>query len=809
MPTQNARSRGIHDPRGATMNAPLANTTSELHPVYGVIVIGSGYGGAISACRLAQQGHSVCLLERGKEWTDVTAPPDHSKFPDTVDGLVLELRTKENPTGLFDYKLGHDIDVFSGSGLGGTSLLNANVAIEPEMSVFDQDRWPTAIREEAKSGALHTYFSRAAATLEVETARPRTGDPDLPAKVLAHRKSAADRAGEFKLLNLAVHFGPDAKNTHGVQMKSCTFCGGCVTGCREGAKKTLQKNYLATAKNQGAHIFCRMEVNWITEEGGGYFVNVTEHKPSGEKASHNLFARCVVVAAGALGSTGILLRSKDRGLSLSDKVGHHFGSNGDQLGLAYNSDQRTNTAGFPSPAQAPLPSAVGPTIMSAIDYRVNGKRFLIEEGAFPNPLINTLRSLLIKAAVIEGEDTDGGLLDEMKEIGRIMRDSVHVSEEGALNHTMLYLGMGDDDADGRIIIDGEGEPRIIWGAAGEKPIFNQLADEMLELVKPLGGTYLRNPRYLRLAGHNPITVHPLGGCPMADSAAAGVVDADGRAFRADGSLHSGLHVVDGSVVPVAVMVNPFLTISALAERSAEKLLASLANTKEPLARPAGPNPKLVPVGMEFTEKMRGHVTKNFTAAANKADFKAAEASGKAADTPLIFRLTIVIDDLERFINDSSHEARVEGYVDSPLWGKRRLVEEGTFNLFRENAQQHTKRMFYKLKFTSESGQKLMLDGFKEIQDDPGFDVWEDTTTLYTSIRDGWEVSSPVIAQGIIHVLPKDFLRQLTTFRLRNQRGYGDSTRLVGAFLEFFFGSLANTYIRGRVPGIESPQGGAG
>ena len=128
------------------MNAPLANTTSELQPVYGVIVIGSGYGGAISACRLAQAGHSVCILERGKEWTDASGLDDRIKFPTTPEGLLEERRTEDNPTGLIDYKLGHDIDVLSANGLGGTSLINANVAIEPEVSVFDQDRWPTAIR---------------------------------------------------------------------------------------------------------------------------------------------------------------------------------------------------------------------------------------------------------------------------------------------------------------------------------------------------------------------------------------------------------------------------------------------------------------------------------------------------------------------------------------------------------------------------------------------------------------------------------------------------------------------------------------
>ncbi len=789
------------------MNASLANSASELKQVYSVIVIGSGYGGSISACRLAEAGHSVCLLERGKEWGDA--------FPASLEGLATEFRSKDSPTGLFDLKVGHDIDVFSGSGLGGTSLINANVAIEPEMSVFDQARWPTAIRNEAKSGALLTYFAKAATTLEIEPAQPRAGDAQLPLKVLAHEKSAQARPGEFKKLNLAVHFGAEGVNQHGVTMKPCTFCGNCVTGCRGGAKKTLSKNYLTSAKKAGAHIFCCMEVNWISEEGGGYFVNVTEHGPGGETAIHNVFAQTVVVAAGALGSTGILLRSKDRGLSLSGRVGHHFGSNGDQLGFGYNNDERTSTAGFPCPASAPLPEAVGPTIMSAIDYKANGKRFLIEEGAFPNALTEALRVVLSKTALIEGQDTDAGIVDGVKEVGRMLKDSLGAAKGGALNHTQVYLGMGDDDADGRVILDPTGDTRIIWGAAGWKPIFEQLSDEMLELVRPLGGTFLRNPRHLRAAGRNPVTVHPLGGCPMGDGVADGVVNANGRAFRADGSLHSGLHVVDGAVIPVALMVNPFLTIAALAERSAEHLVADLKGVPAVTSAPAGPNPLAVPVGLEFTEKMRGYVTTSITdarscfdATANKVDdrawetkFRMAEAAAKEADTKLVFRLTIVADDVADFMDSPQHQARVEGYVDCPLFGERRLVEQGWFNLFEQDQSQNLKKMTYLLKFTDSNGRKLTLDGFKMINNDPGFDLWQDTTTLFTCIREGWEENSPVIAEGIIHVSPSDFMKQLTTFRLRNSPGTATSAALGLRFLRFFFGNLTDTYIWGHVPGL--------
>ena len=173
----------------------------------------------------------------------------------------------------------------------------------------------------------------------------------------------------------------------------------------------------------------------------------------------------------------------------------------------------------------------------------------------------------------------------------------------------------------------------------------------------------------------------------------------------------------------------------------------------------------------------------------------------SAKTKLVFRLTIVADDVADFMDSPQHQARVEGYVDCALFGQRRLVEQGWFNLFEWNGSQKLKKMTYVLKFTDDAGRKLTLDGFKMINDDRGFDVWKDTTTLFTSIRAGWEESSPVIAEGIVHVLAADFMKQLTTFQLRNKGTFTENMALRARFLEFFFGNLTETYILDRVPGL--------
>ena len=342
------------------MPTPLSSHPSQLRSAYGVVVVGSGYGGSITAARLSERGHDVCVLERGKEWLV-------GRFPDDPLELQQEVRSEHNPNGLYDYHVGHDIDVFSGSGLGGTSLINANVAIRPDAKVFAQPRWPKAIQEASHDGSLDVFFDRAEKTLGVEESRPRQGDPKMPKKVQAQRQSAEALGKDIRRLKIAVNHDAEGPNPQGVPVAPCTYCGDCITGCNVGAKKTLPMNYLPIARSHGAEIYCQVEVRFVLEAAdGGYFVFCT-YRPEGHSAVEKVvYARAVVLGAGALGSTGILLRSRERGLSTGRCVGHHFGSNGDQLGIGYNNDVRCDSYGFGARPEKKQPVAVGPTIMSVI-----------------------------------------------------------------------------------------------------------------------------------------------------------------------------------------------------------------------------------------------------------------------------------------------------------------------------------------------------------------------------------------------------------------------------------------------------------
>ena len=216
-----------------------------------------------------------------------------------------------------------------------------------------------------------------------------------------------------------------------------------------------------------------------------------------------LRASVVILAAGALGSAEILLRSREAGLSCSEALGHYFSGNGDFLGAAYNTDQQTDVLGFGNIQDERAQIHVGPTILSMADYRGKpslAERFILEEGAIPRGLVDTLRQTLHILNFTQGEDIEAGLTDYLAESQRIGRDLLHYDPQGALNHSMIYLGIGHDSADGMLVLDQHGRVRLLWGNAPDQAHFRMLSSEMRGHTAALGGTYIANPRWHRSAG---------------------------------------------------------------------------------------------------------------------------------------------------------------------------------------------------------------------------------------------------------------------------------------------------------------------
>lgn len=573
----------------------LSKEWKQRKTTYDFIIIGSGYGGAITAARLtaATPSPSVCLLERGREW-------EVGKFPDDVGEVARSVRNPTfNPTGLYDFLLFPEISVMKGSGLGGTSLINANVAIVPDEEVFRQLAWPNAI----KLPELLPYYQKAKTMLGANP-HPR-GNPaqaDSLLKVRGLDKRAQELSQRAFPLDIVVSF-KDGKNAAGVEQKACIDCGDCVTGCNVGAKNTLYMNYLPVAARQGCDIFTKTEIKWIEKlSGGGWRVHGVRYKDLNFTDDFTLDAGQVILAAGSLGTPEILLRSEFRGLSLSPKVGTQFSGNGDFFALAYNADQQLNTVGFgknPGHKWAQRGNAPGPSIVGTVRYGGTNsslpleKRMTIQDFSFPSAYVSAAMIALDSLVNLGGgQDTDLG--DEKAERDRVRKNNPfdpYKQDNAAFNHTMLYLIMGHDDGKGVLRLKHEqGRVEIDWDNAGRQQVFNLINEEIRRHSRALGATFVTNPLWAITPSRNLITAHPLGGCPLGDDYLHGAVDEFGRVFAGDGNVHDGLFVADGSLISTALGVNPFLTISALSERIADRMVRHLGGEAYP-ARPV-----TVPVG---------------------------------------------------------------------------------------------------------------------------------------------------------------------------------------------------------------------
>lgn len=548
---------------------PLSDPSSALAYRYDAVIIGSGYGGAILAARLAEAGAKVCVLERGREWL----PGD---FPTDETSVAAAIRTPFSPLGLLDpnTQMANDIDVVVGCGLGGTSLINAGISLRPEGEVFEQPEWPAAIREDWRSGALATYFERAEAMLGAAH-HPRLHELS---KVKAHAKTVGARGVSHATLPLNVTREPHVR--FGIERRPCTVCGDCVAGCNVGAKNTLTTNYLPLAKRHHARIFTGKEVKRIerdTSASGGYIVELADVTPKAvSKQLRSVRASIVVLAAGSMGSTEILARSRSSRLRLSPRLGDRFSANADILGFSYNGIYKTDVIGYGDIGAERDGWPVGNTISSYGDYRRGGpleERFLLLEGAIPSALATFV------ARAVGAYSTLHPLAFSAEQRARIRRDLMPLAKpgpDGALNHSMLLLACGHDSGSGRLVLaDPAGRVSVSWPGVGGERAFALITKEMEALAREHGGYFLPNPRSAIIGGRRQMTVHPLGGCPMGDDVDHGAVDHLGRVFDADGGIHDGLLVADGAVVPRSLGVTPLLTISALAERIADGVVRRL------------------------------------------------------------------------------------------------------------------------------------------------------------------------------------------------------------------------------------------
>jgi cholesterol oxidase len=764
----------------------LSQPIGQLRSNYDVVIVGSGYGGAIAASRMARAGLSVCLLERGREFALGDFPSGALRGLREIQ-LNMKCAHLGRSLGLFEVHCNRDVSAVVGCGLGGTSLINAGVALKPDYRIWNDARWPTAIRNDHRSVAAG-YFR----------ARQMLGPRRLPMDYGALRKLSALHASAT-VLNLGREFSrppinvtfKDGVNRAGVKQRGCTACGDCVSGCNEGSKNTTAMNYLPDAVNNGAAIFTQVEARWV-ERGAGKWVVRYQLVGAGRErfAAPELFvlADLVILSGGAIGSTAILLRSRDRGLSMSNRVGKHFTGNGDVLAFAYNTDQAIRSVGFGSHAKGDFPD-VGPCITGIIDRRRTvpvKEGFVIEEGAFPGTIAWVLPLVMAVFDALVGKTVR--MRDKLKAFVRVVKSWILGPYRGAMSKTQIYLVMAHDNEGGKVELKDD-RPRISWPRSASQPIFEKINATLKRATKALGGEFVENPLWSKNLGRALVTVHPLGGCSMGDAAKNAVVDHKGCLFSSavGNAMHRGLHVVDGAIVPMSLGVNPLLTISALAERCCAEIARDrgLHINYAPTAQQPRPAKR---VGLSFTERMSGLLSVN-----SDPEFSTIGPPAKDGDSPIEFTLTIVSDDLKTMLENEAHEAAMIGTLSCRALAEGVMtITQGRFNLFVAKPHHSELRaMVYRAYFCAPSGETFYLRGLKIIKPGPPINAWPDTTTLYATIWRG----DQVVGRGVLHIRPTDFLRQLTTFHVTNAPSFAKRLGALIDYVKFFAGVLFATYGR--------------
>jgi len=767
------------------------------------IVVGSGFGASVSAYRLADAGRSVVVLERGRAYP----PGSFARNPYQMSRAFWE--PKDELFGLFDIRSFRKLEAIVSSGLGGGSLIYANVLLRKDENWFVHDspipgggyeHWPIGRRD------LDRHYDAVEAMMR-PTPNPY---PDLP-KAKALRDAAEHLGLESFSPPLAISFAPrpgsEAEpkqliedppygNLHGARRLTCKLCGECDIGCNEGSKNTLDYNYLSAAASKGADIRTLAEVYGVTPlPGGGYEVRYVQYGDEPERVGLRDRTHVVVtcdqlfLGAGTFGTTALLLRNRVGLPALGRALGTRFSGNGDLLTFCISAKETTD-AGL----TRLIDPANGPVITTAIrrpdgaDEEGAGRGYYVQEAGFPdftNWLIETAQvtQSMRRAAAVVREMVAYRL--QRRNESTISAEVAKLVGQGSLTSSSLpLLGMGRDTPDGRITLT-DGELDVEWTSATSAAYFKAMRGTMKDISEALGGSFRDNPLWWT---KRVVTVHPLGGAPMGRHVHEGVVDGYGEAFG-----HPGLFVIDGSAVPGPVGPNPSLTIAAMADRAVERQLEkprpkrrrAPKRAEDPMI--ADPIDPVAGHGMEFTEQMKGYF------AIGETDPSEGWTHGRHLAQRFMFQLTITAPDVERFVDSGDRTAVASGYVECDLLGGNLPVQRGWANLFVLSDDEKHREMRYRLWFSDRSGTPMTMYGFKVVRNDPGFDMWSDTSTLYITLMKGHVPpgeSRDVFGAGILRILPQDFARQLTTFRGSGRGGLGSIARFGG----FFAKSMIDAYV---------------
>jgi hypothetical protein len=636
---------------------------------YDSIVIGSGFGGTIVSLAIAKmykeknENKKVCILERGQWWVSHEIPDSNPlrtflvennmpfstwAYPNDIKGMLAAIgnsRAVNKVQGLFDVKQLKNVNVIVGSGVGGGSLVYFNITEKPQRVVYEN--WPT---EHDGNPSLDEFYPLAEEFIGVSpiTSTAGFGGPSLPkAKVF---QDAAKQIGNSKIINLNALdaklsitdistnvFNPTAghpsqqdikKYTSAMETNICERQGRCGLGCIPGARHTLNKQIFTHINILklpiDVHPLCEvLEIEELPPgQGHKYAVKFIDYRDIIDDADFSstkdlteqdratltkvIKTNRVILAAGTLGSTELLLKSKK--LDLSNIVGSKFSTNGDFFGIInptkYNVDvsrgptqtsialfkDNNNNGNFAfSIEDVGIPQMFVEVFATIFDKMREEKGSVPSAPFIPRKSFITLFSELVLNNVnIDDPQTrnilaklmDGSNASILSTLGRvfstllgIFSNKANLTPEERVSNMLVLFGIGrDNNTTSKLTLGNKNRIDLDNNYNLQQPIFDQIINGMKLFAQKIGKEG-ENSLIIPLwdtQSRRQISAHPIGGCPMGDDASNGVVDSLGRVFRGKNgnAKYDGLYVADGSIIPTSLGVNPSLTISALAYRIA-------------------------------------------------------------------------------------------------------------------------------------------------------------------------------------------------------------------------------------------------
>jgi cholesterol oxidase len=525
---------------GQPQNAASPPSGARQDVDYDYIVIGSGFGGSVSALRLVEKGYRVLLLEKGRALKEEDFPRTNWDLKRWLWAPFFGLE------GPFRMTFFRHITVLSGVGLGGGSLVYANTLATPDPEFFHAPSWAGLADWTAE---LLPHYATVRRMLGASTT-PFTTTPD---RVLREIAEEDGRPEAYAPTEVGVYFGDAGKTVPdpyfggaGPARTGCVHCGGCMLGCRFGAKNTLDRNYLHLARARGLEILTETEAVFVgSTDGGGYRIETETGVSPFDRKKRVFRSRGVVLSAGVLGTLSLLHRMKRRadGLPrLSDRLGRAVRTNSEAIIGVISRQREDLSRGL----------TIGSIVTTGPGSSVEPVRYPAGSGFFR----------LLMAPHVEGTSAWQRIWQMILFVVTRPIEWLRVLLVPDLSrYTMMLLVMQHDDAKLRLVpgrwrqlaTETEGERRPTASLPAATAIARRVATKIEGTPVSILSETLFNV---------PTTAHILGGCCMGDSAANGVIDHRHRLFGYD-----DFYVIDGSAVSAEPGVNPALTIAALAERA--------------------------------------------------------------------------------------------------------------------------------------------------------------------------------------------------------------------------------------------------